>query len=432
MLNCVRVACCLLLFFSLATPLVAQEKSRYVDTYPEALSKKGLQVAMVEDALALGVKHAALNVHLERLVDPGAGDDEQPAWESEGQVFHFNRSQVEDLDSRIKTLSSNGVVVNLILLVYQSRDEGINRLMLHPGYDAAAPNHLGAFNTETSEGRAWLRATLEFLAERWSRPDRKFGRVAGYIVGNEVNSHWWWSNMGRVTMEEFADAYHEAVRLIHDSVRRQSSWARVYLSLDHHWNIRYAAGDDHQTFAGKAFIDYFAKRVREDPRGDFDWHLAYHPYPENLFEPQFWKDTSALPQADTPRITFKNLEVLTKYFQRPELLYQAAPRRIILSEQGFHTPEGPEGEAVQAAAYCYAYKIVERLDGIDAFILHRHVDSLHEGGLLLGLRHNFPGEEEPHPKKKIYECFRAADTDEWEAAFEFALPIIGIEQWVVR
>jgi len=230
--------------------------------------------------------------------------------------------------------------------------------------------------------------------------------------------------MGRASMETFADDYLRVVRLAHTAIRRESSWARVYLSLDHHWNIRCAAGDELQAFPGRAFLDYFARRAQEG--GDFDWHLAFHPYPENLFEPRFWNDQTATTNVlTTPRITFKNLELLPAYLRRPELLYQGQPRRIILSEQGFHTPPGSEGETIQAAAYCYAYKKIERLDGIDAFILHRHVDNAHEGGLRLGLRRNQPENGEPQPPKKIYDCFRLADTPEWSSAFEFALPVIG-------
>ncbi|MCA9231123.1 MAG: hypothetical protein KDA57_10750 [Planctomycetales bacterium] len=427
----VKAVLLVLLTAHVACSAVVEEESRYVDSYPAAASKKGLQVEMIDDALALGVKHAALNVDLSQLVDPeSAGSDlDQPSWNYRGQEYRFRRRQIESLDARIKTLSDNGVVVHLILLVYQSGNEATDRLMLHPGYDQTAPNRLGAFNTVTEEGRAWLTAATEFLAERWSRPDRKFGRVAGYIVGNEVNSHWWWSNMGRVTLLEFADAYLEAVRLVHQAVRRQSSWARVYISLEHHWNMRYPAGDEFQSFPGREFVDTFARRAREDRRGDFDWQLAFHPYPENLFEPRFWNDATAEPTEDTPRITFKNLEVLTTYLGKRELLYEGKPRRIILSEQGFHTPEGPEGEAIQAAAYCYAYRKVEALEGIDAFILHRHVDHPHEGGLRLGLRRYDPGASEPRPKKKIYDCFRAADTSEWRSAFEFALPLVDIDDW---
>jgi hypothetical protein len=57
------------------------------------------------------------------------------------------------------------------------------------------------------------------------------------------------------------------------------------------------------------------------------------------------------------------------------------------------------------------------------------VDNAHEGGLLLGLRGNKAKDGDAHPKKKIYDCFRAADTPEWEKAFEFALPIVGLQNW---
>ncbi len=404
--------------------------SRYVAAFPSSLSQKGLQVEDVDDALRLGVKHAAINVDLCQLVDISSDDLEdngQPHWMSGGQRFNFNSLYLHELDRKIKKLSDRGVVVYLILLTYANADEHINKIMLHPRYDPGAPNRLGMFNATTPEGKAWLTVMMEFLAERWSRPDEKFGRVSGHVVGNEVNSHWWWSNMGRASLEDVVTAYHAAVRLVHDAVRRQSSWARVYVSLDHFWTMRNPPSDELQAVGGKAFLDEFARQARE--AGDFDWHVAYHPYPEDLFNPQFWNDTTALPDENSPRITFKNLDVLTRYLKSDELLYDGAPRRVILSEQGFHTPDGPDGELVQAAAYCAAYKQVERTEGIDAFILHRHVDHPHEGGLRLGLRRMTPGNGEPHAKKLIYECFRAADTAEWEAAFRFALPIVGKKSW---
>ena len=284
------------------------------------------------------------------------------------------------------------------------------------------PNRLGAFNCETEEGRRWFVATMEFLAERWSRPDRKFGRAVGFIIGNEVNSHWWWSNRGKVAFDEFASDYLRTVRLAVGAVRRQSSCARVYISLDHHWkhalscrwtNVRRSREDDSSIFLPSTRLIW-------------DWHLAYHPYPENLFDPRFWHDETATDSLDTPRITFRNIRVLADYFDRPEFAWQGQRRRIILSEQGFHSAEGAEGEAVQAAAYCYAYRKVAVLDGIDSFILHRHVDHPHEGGLRLGLRRR---EGDTRPKKRIYDCFRRADQDRWQETFEFALPIVGLEAW---
>jgi hypothetical protein len=228
-------------------------------------------------------------------------------------------------------------------------------------------------------------------------------------------------------MEQFAEDYLRTVRLANAAIRKQSSWARVYISLEHHWNIHYPALNDRESFAARPFLEYFARRAKEG--GDFDWHLAFHPYPENLFEPRFWNDKSATTNANTPRITFKNLEMLTAFMNQKEMRYDGKPRSIILSEQGFHTPEGPDGEKIQAAAFCYAYKKVEGLKGIDAFILHRHIDNANEGGLMLGLRGMKAKNGEPHSKKFIYDCFRDADTSRWKESFEFALPIVGLRTW---
>jgi hypothetical protein len=412
--------CFLKVFFALIGAAAAG--SRYNEAYPAAASKKGLQVEMVDDALALGIKHAALNFNLSQLIDPGA-NPANPSWESNGKTYHFQRSYLQGMDTQIKQLSDKGVLVNLVTLTYKSGNADINRILLHPKAVENPPNRLCNFNTVTEEGRDWLTAAMEFVAERWANPDRAHGRVSGYVVGNEVNSHWWWANMGQVGMQEFAADYLRTFRMIHGAVRRQASWARVYVSLEHHWNMRYPAGKQNQSFPGRSFLDYFAEKARE--QGDFDWNLAFHPYPENLRNPRFWNDKTATTRDDTPRITFKNIGVLNEYMKRPEMLFDGSPRRIILSEQGFDTPKTPDGETVQAAAYCYAYKKIEALDGIDAFILHRHVDHPKEGGLLLGLRRWGEGK----PKKKIYECFRLADTPGWEEAFRFALPVVGLKSW---
>lgn len=418
-----------ILLLATVLPVGAEEGGpRDTAPFPEVPSKKGLQVQMVDDALALGVRHAALNFNLAQLVDP-RGDAENPAWTHEGRSYRFQRAYLADLDRRIKALSDHGAIVSIILLNYESDDPELRRLLLHPGYSPDCPNRLSAFNTATEEGRAWFAASLEFLAHRWSHPEGRAGRVWNWIVGNEVNSHWFWANMGRTTMEAFAEDYLRTVRLAHASLRKHSENARVYLSLEHHWNLRYPGGDERQSFAARAFLDEFNRLAKAG--GDFDWHVAFHPYPENLFEPRTWNDRSAPPDwRVAPRITFRNLEQLPLYLEQPELLHQGRPRRVILSEQGFHTPEGEDGERIQAAAYCYAWKRVEGLPGIDSFILHRHVDHSHEGGLRLGLWSRRPGSiADPERKKPIYEVFRLADTPEWERAFQFALPIIGIGSW---
>ena len=403
--------------------------SKFLRPFPVASSKKGLQVQMLEDALRLGVKHAALNVNLTQLVDFGDGTNSF-VWPAEGKPVMFRHSAITALDRQVKTLTDAGVIVSFIILVYSSGNPAIDSVMLHPGYDVKAPNHLGAFNSETAEGVRYLRACFEFLAERYSNPTDFRGLVGNYILGNEVNSHWFWSNMGRVSMETFAESYLRTARIGVTAIRQASSSARLYLSLEHHWSIRYPGGNAQQAFPGKAFLEYFNRRAGE--QGNFEWHLAFHPYPENLFEPRTWNDKTATTNENTPRITFRNLQMLTRFLERPELRWNGQPRRVILSEQGFHTVDGPNGELWQAAAYAYAYYKVDHEPGIDAFILHRHVDHGQEGGLRLGLwsrDETAKSPATPKAKKKLYEVFRQADTSEWESAFAFALPVIGIQRW---
>ena len=299
---------------------------------------------------------------------------------------------------------------------------------MHPKFSPKTPHRLSAFNTVTPEGLRYFKACIEFLTDRYSQPKHPHGRAVNFIVSNEVNSHWEWTNLGEATMEQFADDYLRTVRMCNTAVHKISASARVYISLEHHWNIRFD-GPLH-SFAGRPFIDYFNARAKAG--GNFDWNLAFHPYPEDLNEPRTWNDKTATLADDTPRITFKNLEMLPFYFSRKELLFHGEPRHIILSEQGFNTVAGPNGELWQAAAYCYAYYRVAQLRGIDAFILHRHVDNRDEFGLNLGLwRRNeaSASASEPGARKMIYEVFRQADTPQWREAFAFALPVIGIHSW---
>ena len=378
-------------FLLSAAPMLAQEPV-------PPRSKKGLQVQMVEDALALGIAHATLNVQLGHLVER-LDEDGLPVLSSVA---------LQGLDRQVRPLAAAGVELNFILLARATGRADIDALQFDPRYAPEAPNQLGAFRVLDEVGQRYLRIVIGQLAARYG-PGSEVGRVRGWIVGNEVNSHWWWYNLGRASLKEVVAAYEPAVRLVHEVVAAQDADARVYISLEHHWQARFAAGDAKQACSGRALLDAFAARVRE--RGDFAWHLAFHPYPENLFDCRFWEDETAPSSVDAPRITFKNLEVLTTYLQREELRWQGKPRRVILSEQGFHCRDDATGERDQAAAFALAWQKVESLAGIDAFIYHRHVDHAQEGGLRFGLYENQPGSvADPGRKRSIWELMRVCDT----------------------
>ena len=404
-----------------------REISKFQEPYPHTRSKKGLQVQMPDDAIALGVQHAAFNIDIGSSVKltPDAND---LAWESDGRTFWFSGPYIRDIDREVRTMSDTGATVTLILLNYSHPGLPANAVLQHPDYDTNCPGHISEFNTSTPEGLAWFKAWVEFLADRYSAPDFLHGRVVNYIVGNEVNAHWDWANMGNVTVEQFTPDYQRAVRVCSMAVRKASASDRVFVSLEHDWNKLFAEANDRHGFPGRKFLDLFNQLAKTG--GDFEWNLAFHPYPEDLFNCRTWEDESATFVENTPRLTFKNIEMLPHYLRRRELLYHGEPRHIILSEQGFHAKPTPQGDLEQAAAYCFAWRKIVNLKGVDAFILHRQVDNGGEGGLNLGLWRREPDSVcTPSTKRPMYNVFCLADTPYWKQAFEFALPIIGIDSW---
>jgi hypothetical protein len=412
------------LIFLANAPLLAQSTVPDATPFPKPPSIKGLQVQMNDDALALGIHHAGVNINLTALVDleKNPGNTKRIV---DGREFSFNEGYLKSLDAQIKPLSDRGVLVYLILIAYPSKNPAIDALAIHPDARKDYKYSVGAFNAKTAEGRAWLKAVTQEIASRWSGARAESGRVWGWIVGNEVNSHWIWSNMGKKPMAEAVAEYAQAFRIVHGAVRTASTNARLYISFDHHWAASMHGISAEEATPGRDYLDAFAKLT-----ADLDWHVAWHPYPEDLGNPRAWADKTVTSDDSSNKVTFKNLEVLCRHLRKPELLFKGEPRRVILSEQGFHLLLTPEGETLQAAAYAYAWEKCRKLPLVDAFIYHRHVDHAHEGGLRLGLWRNAPHSiADPHSKKQIWELFRKAGTPEWDAAAAKLLPVTGLKSW---
>ena len=390
-------------------------------SFPNSNGIKGLQcIVDIDDALQLGVKQAGINVTVDQLVDWGA-DSGRYSRKVDGKTVWFHAGYVSGLDSRLKRFTDAGIESSLIIYNRVPRSRNGSPL-IHPDTDLAkSPFHVAAFNLSTADGVRTYRAAIEFLADRYSNPERKSGLAKRFIIGNEIQSHWYWYNLGEMPRQQVVEDYHKALRVAHLAAHGVHPEIQLYISLDHHWSTRVSENPLH-SMSGKYFIDTLNAIVRAG--GNFDWHVAFHPYPENLFDPRTWEDTSATSSFDTEKITLKNIELLPAYLRQKQFLYSGKQRRIILSEQGFHSANSEGGERDQAAAYAYAYYRVQRIDGIDAFILHRHVDHPGEGGLRLGLRSSRDGGE-----RSIYRVFRRADTPEWLEAFKFALPVIGVKSW---
>ncbi len=392
--------------------------------YPVTDTKKGLQIVDPADAAVLGVRHSAINVNQGDFLMPAPEEGNTIEFEYDGRIFYFRKSHVERMDRNFRELTEIGCVITFILLNSPRWRCDIDPdfwhdVLMHPAYtgrgsDNAATDGssegtglISMFNLVTEEGLAHYRAFVAFLTDRYTREDRAYGTVVGMIVGNEVDAGYIWCNAGEMSLEAFTREYTNALRVTWQTAAPIYANTRIYISLDHFWNSAMDATQPNRYYNVRDMLICLNDIAREE--GQIPWHIAYHPYPEDLNFPDFWNDKTATPDDDAPIITFKNLEVLARFTYREEFLYNGERRRIILSEQGFNSHWTPESEILQAAAYGHAYRKVMEIPEIDSFILHAHHDNAGEFGLNLGLwrrKKDEPGMDAPKP---MYYVFKAID-----------------------
>jgi hypothetical protein len=398
---------------------------------PRPQSIKGLScIVDMNDAIDLGVKYVHEGVFINDIFDIG-NESPQAVWEFEGQKIPLNITKIREIDQRMRQFNEAGIGVFVVFLNQLPKERKLNDPLLHPDSDVEnSLYHIGAFNVASDEGLKYYLAALEFLADRYTRPDAKYGLISSVIIGNELQQHWEWYNMGDAPEQKVIKEYLIAMRLGWLALQKYHHDLRVYVSLSHFWTQRGMLMNELREIPGNVFIESIATQAKAE--GDFPWNVAFHPYPENLFEPRFWLDKSPTDDFSTPRITFKNIEVLPRFMKQPRMLYRGCMRDIALTEQGFNTPDGVDGEKIQAAAYAYAYYKISHIPEISAFILHRHADHKEEGGLKLGLWNNDPQDAslfKPWKKKYIWDVFKYADTPQWKDHLDFAKPILGIKHW---
>ena len=378
---------------------------------------RGKRGIFEKDLLELGMTSATVNIPLGGMLQPGANRVE---YRHQGRTWSFNLNQVRVFDESIKQLTDMNIVVSGIFLV--NPQAGI---LVHPEYDPAGIYSMG--NLTTREAADTYRALVSFLAERYSRPDKRYGWVSHWIIFNEIDYGWVWTNMGEQPLSVYMDAYDKAMRVSWLEIRRYNPTAEVFISLTHQWDYR--PTDPYRTYPPRALIDRMA--LYSQVTGDYAWSVAYHPYPESLLRPRTWEDNQSTASFDTAQITAKNIEVLDAYMHQEHLLYQGGVRTVLLSEQGFHTPDYSEQSMLdKAAAIAFTWAKIVPLKSIEAFHYHRWIDHPLEGGLKVGLR-TLADDENPYGIRKE-PAFSVMAAMETEREAEMTAPlksVIGIQSW---
>jgi hypothetical protein len=403
-------------------------KSKWDTPELKPRSKKGLggfhAGRLDSDLDDLGIVAVTVNVSLNGImrVSPGEG---RTAFEHGGRTWYADDGAVASLDRTIGAAAKRKLLVSAIILINpisRSPDKDWARLACHP--DAHPSGTYVMPNVTSREGVQAYAAALEFLARRYSGPDAP-GRIHHWIMHNEVDAGWVWTNAGEKTAVQYMDLYHKSMRLAHLIARQYDPYAKAFISLTHHW----AKAGEPKFYAGREMLDLLLDHSRAE--GDFDWAIAFHPYPQDLFNPRVWADGQATHSFDTRKITFKNVEVLDAWVRQPRAMFLQKHRRTVhLSEQGLNSRDySAKALSEQAAGMAYAWNKIKNLDSIEVFHYHNWMDHRDEGGLRIGLR-KFPDDrEDPMGKKPIWNVYKALGTADEDSATEFAKQVIGIGDW---
>jgi hypothetical protein len=405
-------------------------KAKYDLPYEKATSRKGLGGfstgrGHVEDLEELDITSATVNIWITGFMysQPAPGRIEH---QYNGKSYYFDKKHVDMFDSTFRTTARRNIVTAAILLIDKKEncaDTVIGNLLQHPDCDPAGIYAMPNMTNPASVN--CYAAALDFLASRYSRADKRYGRCNHWIMHNEVDAGWVWTNAGDKTALVFMDTYIKSMRMCYNIARSYNPHSEVFVTLTHYW----AWTSDPKFYPSKDLMEILINYTHTE--GDFQWAMAQHPYPEDLFEPKTWLDQRVSFDFNTQLITFKNLEVLNAWIKKPEVLYQGKYKRTLwLSENGTNSRDySDQNLKEQAAGFAYTWKKMKKLDGIDGFQWHNWFDSRGEGGLRIGLR-RFPDDEtEPGGAKPVWYVFKAADTQNEDAVFNPYKAIIGIKDW---
>lgn len=396
--------------------------SRYI-TNPEKVCKynvykkaAGIKGVLVDPAKIygselddLGVQQGVYNIPMQNILGGSGGI----SYEYCGKTYTFNAAALAGFDEVFKELTKRNIQITAILL----NNNSAYPELIHPKASGGAPYNM--FNAANQDGINAMAAVASYLTERYS--GNGHGLISNWIIGNEVNMRKEWNNYENVSIGEYSHAYADSFRVMYNAIKSVNGSANVYMPLDQTWNRNRNDGD----YDARDMIDNFAAYIKE--KGDIDWGLAYHPYPVPLTNARFWDTGSykkyTIDSVDTPMVCMKNVHVVTDYMTRSELRDKRGEvRSIILSEEGFTSTSG---EAVQAAAYAYAYYIAVNNQYIDGFMISRQTDSGLEGsqGMAFGLT------DAGGRHKQVYNVFKYINQPNGHDYTDFALSVIGVNSW---
>lgn len=408
-----------------AVPVLASH-AHYADTVAAIRSaaridfatKKGTDAGSSEtymrDIDSLGIRSANRNIRLSSVLSSTYGNGHTIPYIYGGVTYYVNYSYISELDRILRTYTSKGMKPGAIILApttSEYRDPECTG-----GYYAMP-------DMTTPEAVNRYAAALSYLASRYT--DGSHGRLAYWIMQNEVDAGESWTNMGKQPEMRYNDRYIKSLRLCYNIVRQYDQRAYVLGSYTHVWY------DPSNEYSPRTMMEQNVSYSKAE--GDFRWGVAYHPYPIDLTKPAFWKNDvkEATFSLSTRYITFLNPEVINTWILNRAHFYKGSEKRLLLfSEQGTNSPTYSDSDLqLQAAGAAWMWKKLEKLDGVDAMQWHAWIDDKYEFGLRIGLRAFADGNLQDYAPKPAWKVWQAAGTKKEDEVFAPYLKILGLSSW---
>jgi uncharacterized protein DUF5722 len=387
--------------------------------------KKGLegffQESRESDLKDLDIKNVTVNITLPQVISL---QPTQYSYKFDGETYYMNATTVEHYDREFKLCSDANVFVTAVILIQQNIPANIKSILVHPDANGGVESMA---NITSLKGFNYYAALIGFLAERYSRLDKQYGRISNWIVHNEVDNGVYWTNAGNAKMEYYTELYDRVMRTTYYAVRQYNPAGKVFISLTHGW----AVAAKPTFYAPKNMLEFLNNMSKK--QGDYEWGVAFHPYSEDITNPMPWIDKDATMNLNTTHIiTPKNIELIDEWMRMPSHLYQGQKvRTLLFSEQGANSKSySKEDMLTQAAVIAYMWKKCSRLPSVESFDYHAQCDNKNEHGLKFGLWTPKLGTiATPDKKKTSWYVYQKVGTPSEDSAFAFALPIIGINNW---
>ena len=305
-------------------------------------SGKGVYGAGISFMQEMGVSDTVVWVDIGKffLLEEQSGSK----FECGGNLYYYNTEYARTLDKTIRNYGEKDINVNLCIVVSDTGNETLNKLLIYEGADYGAK--YCAYNTKTPQGLAYLRAFSEYWAEKYSN----LGYIKRMVFGDSVSMSYEYYNMGEKLLSEFTEEYARGLRTVYNAVKSYAPYIEIYTFVDDVWDKNYPF-DLYTRYDGKAFLESLGDCISAD--GNINWGIAQNLYPY-LYDDYFsYRDKTLGITEDSDRVSFKNIEVVTDWLKNNEKYYGGVSRDYIIIEKTFFSKLDEKEVASDYVYNCY-------------------------------------------------------------------------------